>query len=133
MKRKKIYLNLGFGLLPLLSNPFIHNTSFIHDISLTNQEVRYLLTSVNYSESLKCVNIINRFLWILRKMFKVSKYKRNLSQADVKRDCIFLSVWLIWSTMSFKNLMSIADFKLCILSLHVLAIVNNCSNNNNNK
>lgn len=64
----KVYLNSGFGLFPLLGNPFIHNTSFIHEISLSNQEVRYLLTSVDYSESLKCVKIINRFSWILRKM-----------------------------------------------------------------
>lgn len=67
-KRKKQGVLEFWIWFPLLGNPFIHNTSFIHEISLSNQEVRYLLRNVDYSESLKCVNIINRFLWILRKM-----------------------------------------------------------------
>lgn len=55
----KEYLDPEFDLLPLHSNPLFHNVSFIHEISLINQKVRYLLTNADYSESLKCVNIIH--------------------------------------------------------------------------
>lgn len=61
--RLQSYLfQIGFNLIgrvPLHSNPLFHNVSFIHEISLINQKVRYLLTNADYSESLKCVNIIH--------------------------------------------------------------------------